>query len=265
MHGQRIKDILKGGGRVVGTFFQYMTNPAIVEMLPDSGLDFVIVNCEHNALDTADFLGMQFALHTKGAACLARCHSRNPDDIAKICDSFHDGVVVPYVEEVDELRQMVAAAKMRPLKGPALQRVIESGEWPSEKSRAYVEEKCANTLFCAMIESVHAVDNLDAVCAVPGIDAVFVGPNDLTVSMGIPEERDNPEFIAIMQRIIEFAEKHGIAAGSHFSQIEHAQRLVAQGGRFIPYSSDARLIQYGVRDYLAVLKNGVDEAEGRVI
>ena len=254
MTGKEMKETLKKGGRLFGAFFQYTTNPAIVEVLPETGLDFVIVNAEHNALDMADFLGLQFALRGRGIACLVRIHSRDPEDVAKACDSFHDGVVVPYTEDVEEMKRLVGAAKYRPLKGEALRGILEEGRWPSEKTRKYVEEKCANTFFCAMTESAHSMTILEDLCQVPDIDAFLVGPNDLTTSMGIPEERDVPEFIDTMKRFIETAQGHGIAAGAHFSDIKHAKRIIDQGAQFIPFSSDLRILQQGIPDFLNELR-----------
>ena len=260
MSGVRVKEKLADGETVFGLFLQYVTNAAVVDVLPEGSLDFVVVNTEHNALDMGDFHGIQYALRNSGIACLVRVHSRDCDDVAKACDAFPDGVVVPYVEDVDEVKHLVAAAKYRPLKGEALERVIAAGEWPSEKTRAYIEAKCADTLFCPMIESPRSVENLDAICSIPGIDAVFVGPNDMTVSMGIPDERDHPDFIDVMQRIVDTAERHGLAAGAHFSQLPHAQRLIQQGGRFIPFSSDMRLIGAGVAGFLETLRGTASAA-----
>lgn len=245
-----LKSKLQNGGRVFGTFFQYTTNPAVLEILPASGLDFVIVTVEHNALDLADFLPLRWALHGRGIACLARIHSRDPEDVARACDAFADGVVIPYAEDVDELKQLVAAAKYRPLKGAALGRLMATGEWPSTETRRYIEQNCVDTFFCAMIESRQAVDDIEQICAVSGIDALLVGPNDLTVSLGVPEERDHPVFVAAVQQIIEVGEKHGIAAGAHFSHLSHAQRLIDQGGRFIPFTSDIRILQAGIAGFL---------------
>jgi 2-keto-3-deoxy-L-rhamnonate aldolase RhmA len=265
MNGLRIKQKLAAGGTVFGFFLQYTNNPAVVESLPDHGLDFVVVNIEHNSLDMGAFNGLQYALQSKGIACLCRIHNQDPWEVAKACDAFPDGVVIPYAEDVEELKRIVAAARYRPLKGEALERLITKGEWPSEKTRAYIEAKCANTLCCPMIESVKSVANLDAICSIQGVDAVFVGPNDLSVSMGIPEERDSPEFIAIMQTIVDTAARHGIAAGAHFSQLSHAQRLIKQGGRFIPFSSDVRLISFGVADFLKALGATRSETVEKII
>ena len=108
---------------VYGTFFQHAINPAMVDFLPEGALDFVIVTPEHTALDLAEFLPIRYALASKGIACLARTHSRDPDDVSKVCDSF-DGVVVPYVEDVEHAKRLAAAAVFRPLKGRALDRVL---------------------------------------------------------------------------------------------------------------------------------------------
>ena len=83
--------------------------------------------------------------------------------------------------------------------------------------------------------------------------------------MGVPDERDHPEFIDIMQRIVDIAESHGVAAGAHFSNLAHAQRLIQQGGRFIPFSSDVRLIGAGIRDFLSVLGKEAAGGEEQVI
>ncbi len=256
MSGMNLKNKLANGEKVFGTFIQYVTNPAVIDIFPAQGLDFVVLNDEHNALDLGDFNGMQYAMAAKNIACLLRPYNRDPEMVSKACDSYADGVVIAYVEDVEELKYLVAAAKYRPLKGAALKKLVKTGEWPSETTRQYVEDKCKNTFFCAMIESAKALEDLDKICAVPGIDALLIGPNDLSVSLGIPEERDNPKFIDAVQRVIDVGSKHGIAAGAHYSVMSHTQRLIKQGGRFIPYASDVRYIQNGLATSLTELGIG---------
>ena len=254
MSGARIKQKLADGQTVFGTFFDFTTNARVAARLPDDGLDFVIVNTEHNAVHMGAYQGLPGALSRKNIACLVRIHTRDPQDVALVCDAYPDGVVVPYVEDVEEARRIVAAAKYRPLKGRALEQVITAGRWPSDQTRAYVEANCANTLCCLMIESVAAIENLDAICSIPGVDVVFVGPNDLSVSLGIPEQRDDPAFIAAIQKIIDVADRHGIAAGAHFRDLARAKELIEQGGRFIPVGNDGCMIEDGVQAFLAALK-----------
>jgi 2-keto-3-deoxy-L-rhamnonate aldolase RhmA len=243
MSGKALKEKLIEGERVYGTFFQHAVCPGIVDVLPPGTLDFVIVTAEHNALDIADFLPMKYALNAKGIACLARTHSRDPDDVSKVCDSF-DGVVVPYVEDVAHAKALAAAAVYRPLKGKLLQRAIDKNEWPSPKTKEYITTvRCADTVFIPMIESVPAVENLDAICAIPGVHAVFVGPNDLTTSMGIPNEYDHNDLIAILQKIIDTADRHHVAAGCWFGKTDQALRTIRQGARLVVYSNESAMMR----------------------
>ncbi|MEQ1826074.1 MAG: aldolase/citrate lyase family protein [Pirellula sp.] len=253
--GKILKDKLINGKTVYGTLIQHATNPAIVDFLPEGFLDFVIVTAEHNALDIADFLPLRYALANKGIACLARTHSRDPDDVSKVCDSF-DGVVVPYVEDVDHAKRLAAAAVYRPLKGKALERLLTEGVWPSEKTKHYVtEERCADTVFIPMIESVQGVENVEAICSIPGVSALFIGPNDLTTNMGIPNEYDSPEFISMIQRVIHAADRYHIAAGCWFGKAEQALRTKQQGARLVVYSNDSSILKDAVEQVFRRLRS----------
>jgi 2-keto-3-deoxy-L-rhamnonate aldolase RhmA len=254
VNGKTLKQQLIRGETVLGTFFQHTIAPAIVDFLPDNALDFVIVSSEHNGLDLAEFLPIRYALASKGIACLARIHSRDPDDVSKAADSF-DGVVVPYVEDLEHAKRLAAAAMYRPLKGKMLERVLAGGAWPSEKTRRYVtEEKCRDTIFVPMIESVPAVENLDAICSIPGVHAVFVGPNDLTTNMGIPNEYDHPDLVSMLKRIIDTADRHHVAAGCWFGKREQMERTIRQGARFNVFSNDSVLLREAIEDAFTQLR-----------
>ncbi|HYF34453.1 MAG TPA: aldolase/citrate lyase family protein [Prosthecobacter sp.] len=256
MSAKILKDKLIRGETVYGTLIQHTVTASIVDFLPAGTLDFVIVSAEHNALDLAEFLPLRYALAAKGIACLARTHSREPDDVAKVCDSF-DGVVVPYVEDVEHCKRLAAAAIYRPLKGKALERVLTQGVWPSDKTRRYcTEEKCADTIFIPMIESVEGVDNLAAICSIPGVNAVFIGPNDLTTNMGIPNEYDHPDLIAMIQKIITVADQRHVAAGCWFGKPEQAIRTIRQGARLVVYSNDGVLLRDALTQAFIPLRKG---------
>ena len=187
MNGKALKDKLLKGETVYGTLFQHSVVPSVVDIIPENSLDFVIVTCEHTALDLAEFLPVKYALASKGIACLARIHGRDAADVARVCDTF-DGVVIPYAEDFENIKKLAAAAVYRPLKGKVLEQVVKTGQFKNMKTEAYIEEKNSGTVFIPMIESVPAVEKLDAICSIPGVHAVFVGPGDLTANMGIPGE-----------------------------------------------------------------------------
>jgi 2-keto-3-deoxy-L-rhamnonate aldolase RhmA len=254
--GKALKEKMIKGQAVFGTFLQHATNPAIVDVIPEGALDFVIVTAEHNALDLAEFLPVRYALAAKGIACLARTHSREPDDVSKVCDSY-DGVVVPYVEEVDHAKRLAAAAVYRPLKGKALDAVLAEGKWPSDKTRRYIaEERCANTVFVPMIESLRGIENLEAICDIPGVNAVFVGPNDLTTTMGIPNEYDHPDLVAVLKKIIDTAEARHVAAGCWFGKRDQMLRTIRQGARFNVFSNDGSLLREALDQSFKTLRQG---------
>jgi 2-keto-3-deoxy-L-rhamnonate aldolase RhmA len=248
-----LKDKLIRGETIFGTFIQHAVTPGLVDFLPENSLDFVIISAEHNALDLAEFWPLKYALASKGIACLARVHSRDPDDVSKACDSY-DGVVVPYVEDVAHAKRLAAAAVYRPLKGQALDKAIAGGGWPSEKTRAYIEAKCSDTLFVPMIESVPAVEKLDEICSIPGVHAVFVGPNDMTVNMGIPDEYDHPDLIATLKKIIDIADRHHVAAGCWFGKLDQALRTIRQGARFVVFSNDSLLLKNALAENFGLLR-----------
>ena len=253
MSAKLLKEKLKAGKTVYGTMFGHALDPSIVKWLPDGVIDFVIVSPEHTAYDLAEFLPVRHALEAKGIACIARTHGRDEADIARVCDTY-DGVVVPYVEDYEEAKRLAAAAVYRPLKGKVLDRVLATGKWPSDKTQEFIAKKNAETVFIPMIESVPAVENLDAICSIPGIDAVFVGPGDLTANMGIPKEYDNPSLVATIQKIIKTADKHGVAAGSWFGTIEQAARTVRDGARLVVYGNDGLLMQQAMERVFGELK-----------
>ncbi|MBT6769925.1 aldolase/citrate lyase family protein [bacterium] len=255
MSAELLKQKLVQGETVYGTLIQNTISPSLVNAIPPGTLDFVIVSDEHTAFDIGDFLAMRYAFAAKGIACLARTHSRSADDVAKVCDTY-DGVVVPYVEDYEECKELAAAAVYRPLKGAALDNVLSSGKWPTTSTKDYVENRNKNTIFIPMIESVRGVENLDRICSIPGVVAVFVGPNDMTVNMGIPNEYDHKEFITILQRIIDTANAKHVAAGCWFGNEAQALRTIRQGARLVVFSNDGLLFKNAISETFATVKRG---------
>ncbi|HUE69650.1 MAG TPA: aldolase/citrate lyase family protein, partial [Pirellulaceae bacterium] len=103
---------------------------------------------------------------------------------------------------------------------------------------------------------VRAVENLDAICAIPGVSALFIGPNDLTTNMGIPNEYDHPDFIALVQKVIDAGEKRHIPAGSWFGKVEQQLRTIKQGSRFVVHSNDSSLLKDILTTTFGTLRKG---------
>ena len=161
-----------------------------------------------------------------------------------------------HVEGVEHARRLAAAAIYRLLKGLALERVLREGVWPGEKSRRYIlDDRCQNTVFVLMIESLADIENLEAICGIPGVKASVVGPNDFTTTMGIRNEDDHPDLIAILKRIIDVADRSHIPAGCWFGKPEQMQRTIGQGSRFVVYSNDGAFLRESIQNAFSALRN----------
>ena len=142
---------------------------------------------------------------------------------------------------------MVAAAKWRPLKGEAVERVVAEGEHVSAATRAYLEERNRNSIAIIGIESVAAVNNLEAILEVPGIDGIFVGPNDMSISLGFPDDYDRPEYKDTVKRVIDMSEAKGVGTLVHHQTPELSTYWIDQGARFVLHGTDRRALTEGFR------------------
>ncbi|MFN7544569.1 MAG: aldolase/citrate lyase family protein, partial [Acidobacteriota bacterium] len=140
----------------------------------------------------------------------------DPYEACNALDNGAEGVLTPYVETAEQARQLVGAIRHRPLKGALLRSITHDGIAPDEPLRSYVGQRCAGNVLLLNIESVPAVAALEEILSVPGVDAVQVGPHDLTTSLGIPEQYDHPDFLRAVERIIRVARGRRLGAGVHY-------------------------------------------------
>ncbi|HET7179336.1 MAG TPA: aldolase/citrate lyase family protein [Chryseosolibacter sp.] len=250
---------LKDGKRVYGTCFT-VTSPSWPLSLQKAGLDFAFIDNEHISMNRADLARLCQVINSYGISPIVRIPSPDPYLASQAIDAGAVGVVAPYLESVEQIRQLVGAVKYKPLKGKVLERVLNGEGTLDEKTRAYVEKANAGKMAIANIESVPAMNKLDDLLSVPGLDAVFIGPHDLSVSLGHPEEYDHPAFEAAVKKIIEVARGKGLAVGIHFSlEPERQIRWAKEGANIIVHSFDIALFtQRLIRD-IAIIKEGVGD------
>jgi 2-keto-3-deoxy-L-rhamnonate aldolase RhmA len=237
-----LKEKMMKGHTVFGTLIQHAVVPAIVDFIPDGSIDFVIVTAEHNALDIADFMPLRYALAAKGIATLARTHSRDADDVAKVCDSF-DGVVIPYAEDVELIKRLAAAAVYRPLKGEALERVIKEGKWPSDKTRDYIEQKCADTLFVPNDRIRPRRGKSRRHLLHPRRERSFHRPERHDDEHGHPERIRSPRLHRQRAEGHRRRRQAPHPRGLWFGKTEQQLRAIKQGARFICHSNDSSLLK----------------------
>ncbi|HSO87379.1 MAG TPA: aldolase/citrate lyase family protein, partial [Draconibacterium sp.] len=198
-----------------------------------------------------------------GIAPIVRIPSPDPFRACQMLDAGATGVVAPYIETVEQVNEMVGAIKYRPLKGKRLQKALQNPLTVELEQNQYLENYNLGKLCIINIESIPAVENLDKLLKVPGLDAVFIGPHDLSVNMGLPEKYDHPDFEKMVELIISKCREHNIAVGIHFSESPNRQvKWMKAGANIIIHSSDIAIFSQKLSaDIQLIRKSENDESQ----
>jgi 2-keto-3-deoxy-L-rhamnonate aldolase RhmA len=238
----------------------------VVKMLP---LDYVFLDTEHVALDRAALSWLCQAYREAGIPSIVRIPSPDPYQACMALDGGASAVLAPYVESVEQIEALVGAVKQRPIKGEKLQRLLAGESRPAEE-QDYLDAFNAGNSLLVNIESVPAVNRLDRLLAVPGVDGVIVGPHDLSTSLGVPERWDSTVFQQAVEAVIRSARAHGLAAGVHMiyeNGMEDELRWIGLGANLILHQADILAFCFAMNRDLAVLRQaaggGSDGAASR--
>ena len=261
MDGHQLKEKVKGGGVVFGTMLTTSTNPRWATPFAAFGLDYVIIDTEHSPQGRSEVAGFLAAFSLRGVVPIVRVPVPDAHYATMALDAGAHGVLAPYCETVEEVKEVVGAVKWRPLKGALAKKAVDTGELPSEETRAYLQKRNRNSVCIIGIESVPAIENLPNILKVDGIDAIFVGPNDLSISLGVPDQLEHPAYEAALRNIIGICDDHGTPVLIHHHTVALTQRWLREGARFVLYSTDARAMHNGFREEFAAIK-GVGEELG---
>jgi len=265
MDAVQIRKTLDSGGMVFGCMFSAMGTTRFQMALAGSTLDFVVIDCEHGSRDRKEILELTTMLRALGIAPLVRVPVPMAHWVAMAKDAGAAGVLVPYCEDLDEIRACVATGKYHPMKGQYLRRAVTEGVFPSQKTKEYLENRNKGSIVIIGIESEPAYKNLDAILEIPGLDAIFIGPNDMTTSLGIPDDWANPKYLDVIKGVIQKSEAKGKPVMIHQSTMESSIRAIELGARFVMHSSDARLMVAAMQEQFGELRKvaGAGAVEAR--
>ena len=254
-----LKDALHCGRRAYGTLVT-STSPKSLQAMAGLGLDCVFIDTEHIPMNW-DHLGwMCHAYRGRGIVPIVRIPRADPFEACRVLDMGAGGVVAAYVETAEEVRRLRGATKLRPLKGRKLEAILEGGSVLAGELADYVEAANEDHLLLVNIESVAAIEALDEILDVPGLDGVLIGPYDLSCSLGIPEQYDHPAFGDAMLEIITKARARNVGAGMHnLPEIEQEIRWGKAGMNLILHSSDIGLFRRALHQNLSALRRGFED------
>jgi 2-dehydro-3-deoxyglucarate aldolase/4-hydroxy-2-oxoheptanedioate aldolase len=250
-----LKEKLKAGQSILGTMVTVFENPEIAKILKVCGFDFLLVDCEHGNFDYSDVAKMFAVAREAGIPPMVRIPEVKREVVLKYMEMGARGLLLPNAETVEQAKALVAYSKYYPQgnRGVSLLRA-HTGFEKIDSATDFMKKSNEENILMLQIESPIAVKNIDDLLAVDGIDAAFVGPNDLSQSMGIMGQMENPLFIEAVDKVIAAAKKRNKFAGIHMMSVEALEPWLKKGMNLNLWANDIIMMMNAAKAGLAKLK-----------
>lgn len=225
--------------RMLATFLM-IPRVEIVEMLARAGFDAMIVDLEHAAVDIGDLPPLAAAAQGSRMRAIARLSSNSPAEIAKVLDTGVDGLLVPHVATAGEAARVVSAGRFAPAGDRSINPYVRATAygWGDGSGRDAANRR---TALIVMLEGSGAIAEVDSICAVDGVDAVFIGPVDLSASLGVPGEPEHPTVVDAVRGVLGRAAARGAATGIYAPTPDAAARWFNVGASLVALSADVAM------------------------
>ena len=235
-------------GKVTLGTWATVGHPDVPDLLEALGFDWLVFDTEHAPLGRETLSGMIQAIDGEKVCPLVRVGAIDQYLVKSALDMGAHGVVCPLVNSPQEARVAASYVKYPPagIRGVAPRKAADYGLSFAD----YLRNANAMTILVAQIETKSALENLDEILSVKDVDVAFVGPTDLTVSLGLADDRTNPRVIDAMKMVVSGCESHGKVPGVLAATPDEAKRAVSLGFRFIGLGSDTRFMIGGAKQFL---------------
>ena len=243
---------------VFGSFLN-LGSALTAEIVAMAGFDFVLIDLEHGAGFEAHLLGQLQAVTHTGAAPIVRVESIDRPRFHRVLDLGVQGIMVPHVDTPEQAKQAIAAMRYPPngVRGVAMMnRACGFGAGFAD----YIKSANQALLAVIQIESPEAVENAEAIAAVDGVDVLFIGPLDLSHSLGVTAQFEHPKLLDACRKVARAAESAGKTAGILMPKAEDFSQWFGMGFRFLPCNSDGGLLNTAARNLRKTLQSAKDKA-----
>jgi 2-keto-3-deoxy-L-rhamnonate aldolase RhmA len=239
-----LREKIINGRMVVGTWIS-VPDPAVIEVLAQAGFDYLLLDGEHAPINPSQLVALVLAAERRGCPVIYRVQANSADLIKAALDVGVDGLMVPMVETAAEAAAVVAAAKYPPAGRRGM------GPWRASNYywdfQSYIASANERTAVIVQIESGGAVERAAEIAAVPGIDALFVGPADLAGSLGLPVGTTDPRMIDMLKRVVAAGRAVGRCVGIDAVSNERLEAYAEMGYRLFTFGSDTGYLNDGAR------------------
>lgn len=239
MHINRVKKALREGRLQVGCAFAQLRLPAVATILGKAGLDWCYLDAEHGPFDFGMLQDLCRAAIAAGMAPIVRVADVQYSLIARSLDCGAMGILLPRVESPEVLAQAASWAFFPPVGRRGYGFTQHNVDYEPVTIPQIIQHINDNTMLVFQIETQAGLDRRDELLSVPGVDAVMVGPADLSISLGIPGEFEHPKLIDAIDKIIDSCRKHGVAPGIHIRSLHLAKFWRDRGMRLLSTGGDA--------------------------
>jgi 4-hydroxy-2-oxoheptanedioate aldolase len=259
MDAKEFLDCLKKGKHLYGTAV-LSPSPLWPSAVKRAGADFVFIDTEHTPFDRTILSQMCLSYRGYGLPPLVRIPSADPHEARRVLDGGASGILAPYIESPEQVRELVGAVKLRPLKGERLREALQKQDSLTPELKDYLRDWNKGNFLIINIESIPAIERLDRILAEPGLDGVIIGPHDLSISLGLPEQYHDPRFEDVVREIISRVREKGLGVGIHFSREAELQiKWTKAGANIIMHSSDIALFQQRLTDDFTAIRRALRE------
>ncbi len=251
-----LKEMTRSKELKVGNFIVEFATPGIGHILKAAGLDFAFFDMEHSGFSFETLKSAIRYFEAAGVPVIVRVPAQENDMLARACDMGAEGLIAPMISTAAQAQRMVDSIKYFPegKRGVGLQMAHDNYR-AAPVIEALASANKRTTVIC-LIETADGAENVDAIAAIDGVDALWVGHFDLSVSLGIPGDFANPKFEAAMDRIIAAAKKHGKSLGRLVPNTEQGIAYWKQGFDFICYSGDVWVLRDGLAAAAKTIREG---------
>ena len=254
MRENTVKRLWSEGKTTIGAWLT-LPDAFSAEVMAHIGFDWLCIDMQHGVIDYSQAVGMLQAISTTDVIPVVRVPWNEPSIIMKMLDAGAWGVIVPLITTRADAEAAVAACRYPPLGirsyGPIRASVYAGPDYTGGANEA--------VLCVVMIETRQALENLDDIMGVPGVDACYIGPADLSLALGLPprSDSDEPVHVAAVARILEAARRHGVVPGIHTAGPAFAARCIEQGFQMVTLTSDVTCLGRAAWQDLQALREAI--------